>query len=110
MVYEGIATMYLAMPMSQQMLPVFGSCTVDGKKISLKFPLSGVSFDLPEAPAENSKDMEFKMSGGKGELTLNISYKADMKGFVGAGKQDGQTVLSFVFYDADSPLKHLKML
>ena len=60
--YEGIAVMYMSMPMASQTLPVLGACTVQEKKISLKFPLSGVSFDLPEAPREGGKDLEFKVS------------------------------------------------
>ena len=59
--YEGIAVMYMSMPMASQTLPVLGSCTVQDKKIALKFPLSGVSFDLPEAPREGGKDLEFKV-------------------------------------------------
>ena len=108
--FEGIATMYMTMPMASQALPLFGSCAVEDKKITLKFPLSNVSFDLPRAPSEGSSDVEFKMAGPKGEMTLNISWKADMGAFVGQGKQDGSTVLSFVFYKEDAVLKHLKAL
>lgn len=102
--------MYMSMPMAAQTLPILGSCLVEDKRISLKFPLSGVSFDLPEAPREGGRDMEFKMSGGRGELTLNISYKAEMGGFVGQGRQDGMNVISFVFFRPDSPLKHIKSM
>ena len=42
--------MYLSMPMAAQSLPILGTCAVNDKKITLKFPLSSVSFDLPEAP------------------------------------------------------------
>ena len=108
--YEGIATMYLSMPMAAQALPVLGSCTVQEKKIALKFPLSNVSFDLPEAPREGGQDMEFKMAGPKGELTLKISYKSDLNGFLGSGMQDKQKVITFVFYKEGSGLKHLKNL
>ncbi len=108
--YDGVATMYMTMPMASQALPLFGACAVDDKKITLKFPLSNVTFDLPAAPAEGSSDMEFKMAGPKGEMTLNISWKGDMGAFVGQGKQDGATVLSFVFYKEGSPLRHLKSL
>jgi hypothetical protein len=110
MAYEGIATMYMTMPMAAQRLPLMGSCTVNDKKISLKFPLSNVSFDLPEAPSETGKELEFKMSGATGDMTLNISYKAELKAFVGQGKQGGFSVLNFVFYKADSALRHLKAL
>jgi hypothetical protein len=110
MSYEGIATMYMSMPMAAQSLPILGSCSVQDKKISLKFPLSSVSFDLPEAPQDYGRDLEFKMAGPRGEMTLRIAYKSDMKAFLGQGVQDGQNALTFVFYKADSPLKHLKSL
>lgn len=102
--------MYLSMPMAAQALPVLGSCAVNDKKINLKFPLSSVSFDLPEAPTDAGKDLEFKMAGPRGEMTLKIAYKSDLKAFLGTGVQGGQNVLTFVFYKADSPLKHLKSL
>ena len=108
--YEGIATMYLSMPMAAQSLPLLGACAVTDKKISLRFPLTNVSFDLPEAPKEYGKDMEFKMAGPKGDMTLKISYKGDLGGFVGQGQQDGGNVLTFIFYKPDSALKHLKSL
>jgi len=108
--YEGIATMYMQMPMAAQRLPLLGACAVQEKKISLRFPLSNVSFDLPEAPQEGGRDMEFKMSGATGDMTLNISWKPDLKAFVGQGKQQGASCLNFVFYKPDSPLKHLKAL
>ena len=108
--YEGIATMYMTMPMSSSTLPVMGKCTVENTRISLKFPITGVSFDLPEAPRDGGREVEFKMSGGKGEMTLNIAYKADLQAFVGHGKQDGVTVLSFIFFRPDSCLKYLRDL
>jgi hypothetical protein len=110
MSYEGIATMYLSMSMASQALPILGSCTVQDKKINLKFPLASVSFDLPEAPSETGKDLEFKMAGPRGDMTLKISYKSDLGAFMGLGVQNGQNTLSFVFHKADSPLKHLKNL
>lgn len=102
--------MQLTMPMATQALPILGSCTVVDKKISLKFPITNVSFDLPEAPREGGRDMEFKMAGAKGDMTLNISYKSDLGGFVGSGKQDGSNVLAFIFYRPESPLNHLRSL
>ena len=108
--YEGIATMYLSMPMAAQALPILGACTVQDKKISLRFPLTNVSFDLPQAPQEGTQAMEFKMAGPKGDMTLKIAFKSDFGGFVGQGQQDGQNVLTFVFYKAGSPLANLKSL
>lgn len=108
--YEGIATMYMSMPMAAQSLPLLGTCSVDDKRISLKFPLTSVSFDLPEAPTEGMKTMEFKMAGPKGEMTLNIQYNTELKAFHGSGIQADSPVLTFIFYKSDSPLKVLKKL
>ncbi|KAK2146516.1 hypothetical protein LSH36_603g04021 [Paralvinella palmiformis] len=108
--FEGIAAMYMSMPMAAQALPILGSCTVEDKKIALRFPLSNVSFDLPEAPREGGRDVEFKMAGPKGEMNLKIAYKPDLKGFVGQGQQDGYNVLTFVFYKPGSGLCNLKSL
>jgi len=108
--YEGIATMYMTMPMAAQRLPLLGACSVQDKKISLRFPLSNVSFDLPEAPKVGGHDMEFKMSGATGDMTLNISWKSDLNAFIGTGKQGGFSVLNFCFYPSNSPLCHLKAL
>lgn len=110
MSFEGIATMYLSMPMAAQALPVLGTCQVSDKKMTLKFPLSSVSFDLPEAPYESGKDMEFKMAGPRGEMTLKLSYKSDLRAFMGQGVQEGQNVLTFIFYRGDNALKLLKSL
>lgn len=102
--------MYLSMPMAAQALPVLGTCQVNDKKMTLKFPLSSVSFDLPEAPYESGKDMEFKMAGPRGEMTLKLSYKSDLRAFMGQGVQEGQNVLTFIFYRGDNALKLLKSL
>ena len=108
--YEGIATMYMSMPMAAQSLPLLGSCTVDDKRISLKFPLTSVSFDLPDPPKEGGKNVEFKMNGPKGEMVLNITWNSDMNAFFGQGNQSGSPVLTFFFYNPTSPLKALKQL
>lgn len=108
--FEGIAVMYLSMPMAAQSLPVLGSCAVDDKKITLRFPLSNVSFDLPEAPREGGRDVEFKMAGPKGEMTLKISWKAELGGFCGSGQEGGHNVMTFCFYTAGAGLRHLKSL
>lgn len=110
MVYEGIAVMYMNMPMCAQPLPIMGQCTVNEKKISLRFPLTNVSFDLPSAPTEGGADMDFKMAGPKGDMTLRISYKADMSGFLGSGVQDGSKVISFAFSKPGTGLQNLKNL
>jgi len=108
--YEGVATIYMTMPMANQTLPLMGTCSVTEKKVSLKFPLSGVSFDLPQAPSETGAEMEFKMTGARGELTLKIGYRQDIQAFFGKGIQDGLVVMSFVFFRPNSTLRHLKEL
>jgi len=111
MQYEGIAIMYMSMPMTSDALPVLGSCLVNDDKLALKFPTSAVAFDLPEAPRENpGSPMEFKMAGPRGEILLKVEYKQEMRAFMGKGTQFGQNVLTFVFYRADCPLKNLKLL
>lgn len=110
MVFEGIAVMYMNMPMCAQPLPIMGSCSVTEKKINLKFPLTNVSFDLPAAPTEGGSDMEFKMAGPKGEMTLRISHKRDMDGFIGSGVQDGSKVITFAFSRPGAGMQQLKNL
>ena len=61
MVMEGFATMYMRMPMSSSTLPIQGTCTVDDKKVSLKFPFTGIEFDLPSSPKEDRNDFDFKV-------------------------------------------------
>ena len=59
---------------------------------------------------EHGSDMDFKMAGPKGDLTLRISYKADMNGFIGSGVQDGSKVITFAFAKPGTGLQHLKSL
>jgi len=102
--------MYMSMPMAAQALPILGSCSVNDKKISLKFPLSSVSFEMPDAPYEGGKDMDFKMAGPRGEMSLKIAYNTDLKAFMGKGTQEGQNVLTFVFSRSSNPIQALKAL
>ena len=69
-----------------------------------------MSFDLPQAPTEQGAEMEFKMSGARGELTLKIGYRQDIQAFFGKGIQDGLVVMSFVFFRPNSTLRYLKEL
>src|SRR5438132_963174 len=98
MSFDGIAAMYLSMPMSAEPLPVLGTCKVSDKKMTLTFPLATVSFDLPEPPFEAGKEMEFKMAGPRGEMTLKVGYKSEVRAFMGQGVRAGQNVLTFIFF------------
>ena len=63
----GFATMYMRMPMSTSSLPIAGECTVDDKRITLKFPFTGIEFELPSAP-KDIKDVED---------TFKVDFKVD---------------------------------
>lgn len=107
--YDGFATMYMRMPMSTSTLPVQGSCTVDDRRITLKFPFTGIEFDLPGTPKENRNDFDFKIRGARGDMTMTISYVAELKAFTGVGRQDedDMPVLTFCFFPVESPLSRL---
>jgi hypothetical protein len=59
--FDGEATMYMRMPLSTSTLPVEGTCMVEGKKLTLRFPFTGIEFDLPMAPADVCADFDFKI-------------------------------------------------
>ena len=109
MVYEGFATMYMRMPMSTSTLPINGTCTVDDKRITLKFPFTGIEFDLPSSPKEGRNDFDFKIRGARGDMTMTIGYIAELKCFTGTGRQEEEDspVLTFFFFPDDSPMRHL---
>jgi len=50
--FDGFATMYMRMPMSTTSLPIQGQCTVDDRRLTLKFPFTGIEFELPSSPAD----------------------------------------------------------
>jgi len=106
---EGFATMYMRMPMSSSTLPIGGTCSVDDKRVSLKFPFTGIEFDLPSKPTEDRNDFDFKIRGARGDMTMTIGYIPDLKAFHGCGKQDEDDtpVLTFVFYPEGSPMNKL---
>ena len=62
MAMEGFATMYMRMPMSSSTLPIHGRCTVEDQKITLKFPFTGIEFDLPSSRKEGRNDFDFKVN------------------------------------------------
>lgn len=107
--YEGSATMYMRMPMSTSALPIQGSCTVDDKRITLKFPFTGIEFDLPSSPSEDRNEFDFKIRGARGDMTMTIGFIPELKCFTGIGKQeeDDQPVLTFYFYPSSSPMSRL---
>ncbi|ESN96304.1 hypothetical protein HELRODRAFT_163352 [Helobdella robusta] len=73
--YEGVAVMYLALPMSPLSIPVLGKCSLHARNLILRFPNSKIAFDLPKSLGSNLKtkenlelDQEFKMAGPNGEM------------------------------------------
>ena len=109
---EGFATMYMRMPMSTSSLPVAGSVSVDGKRVTLKFPFTGIEFELPSSPkdikeVEDSFKIDFmvKTSTG-GVISINIGYISSLKCFTGCGQQeeDNQPCLTFYFFSDKSPM------
>lgn len=112
MKYQGYATMYMRMPMSSSALPIQGTCTVDDKRLTLKFPFTGIEFDLPNPPKENRNDFDFKIRGARGDMTVTIGYVSELACFTGVGRTeetDGldTPVLTFVFYPDSSPMSKL---
>src|SRR6218665_541593 len=106
--YGGFATMYMRMPMSTSTLPVQGSCSVDERRIVLKFPFTVIEFDLPSIPDE--EDIEFIIRSSRGsDMTMTISHLPELKAYAGVGREgdDSVPVLSFYFFPPDSPLSLL---
>ena len=105
---EGFATMYMRMPMSTSTLPIQGKCTVEDKKICLKFPFTGIEFELPTSPKAGD-DCAFKIRGSKGDMLMTIDYVKDLDCFTGVGKQeeDESIVIRFSFWGKDSPMRKL---
>jgi len=115
--FDGFATMYMRMPMSTTSLPIQGQCTVDDRRLTLKFPFTGIEFELPSSPgdvvdsaATSVPDLDFKIRGARGDLLVRIAFVPQLRAFTGVGRQDDDTdlpVLSFCFFAHDSPLSHL---
>ena len=107
--------------MSTTSLPIQGQCTVDDRRLTLKFPFTGIEFELPSSPADvvdNSPttaaavpDLDFKIRGARGDLLVRIAFVPQLRAFTGVGRQDDDDndlpVLSFCFFAQDSPLSHL---
>ena len=101
--------MYMRMPMSTSTLPIQGSCTVEDKRITLKFPFTGIEFDLPTVPQEDRNDFDFKIRGARGDMTMTIGFVKELRCFTGSGKQeeDDSPVLTFCFFPDGSPMSKL---
>ena len=91
--------------MANQRLPLVGTCEVEGKKISLHFPFTNLTFELPEPPRETGSPMTFKMKTRQGETELKIQYRTDVHAFCGQGVYADQIIVSFVFYRPGSNLE-----
>ena len=109
---NGFVTMYLVTPMSQKTLPVHGDCWVDGCRVTLTFPFTGIEFDLPRISKDYQKDYDFKIKGAHGDITLTMTYNADLKCFTGSGIQDedGSQVLKFYYCSNESPMSKFPRL
>ena len=115
--FDGFATMYMRMPMSTSSLPIQGQCTVDDCRITLKFPFTGIEFELPSSPAAvlhgtltSVPDLDFKIRGARGDLLVSITFVPELSAFTGIGRQDDDAdlpVLSFCFFAPDSPLSRI---
>ena len=105
---EGLATMYMRMPMSTSTLPIQGNCTVNAKLVCLKFPFTGIEFELPGFPPAGS-ECAFKIHGAKGDMLITIDYIKDLDCFSGVCKQeeDDYIPMRFTFWGPDSPMRYL---
>ena len=121
-VYEGLAAMYLTVPMSARSIPVVGSCRLQNRKLYLAFPTTKICFDLPEVPKETLGHQDkpealevqqtFKMAGPKGEMRVCLSYDRRMKAFIGRGTEGDDRVkyLTFLLFRPGHSLTQLKEL
>jgi len=109
LLYRGFATMYMRMPMSNSTLPIQGQCNVEDKRVTLKFPFTGIEFELPSSPRENPNDFDFTIRSARGDMTMTVGYVAELKAFTGIGRlhEDDVPVLTFCFYPPESPLGRL---
>jgi hypothetical protein len=111
--YHGFATMYMRMPMSSSTLPIQGQCTVEDRRITLKFPFTGIEFDLPGPPREKRNDYDFTIRSQRGDMTMTIGFIEELKAFTGTGRMESGTeadeppVLTFCFFAPESPLSRL---
>lgn len=98
--------MYMRMPLSSSQLPIEGKCHVDDDKLHLKFPFTGIEFELPKL---EEKDFDFSLHAARGKMNIAIKYVEDLKCYQGKGtlEEESEPSLSFIFFDDDSPLNKL---
>ena len=104
-IMEGFATMYMRMPTSTSTLPLQGNCTVNAKLVCLKFPFTGIEFELPSIPSALS-ECAFRIRGAKGDMVITIDYIKDLDCFSGVCKQeeDNFIAMRFSFWGPDMVL------
>lgn len=98
------------MPMSSSSLPIQGQCSVLDRRCTLKFPFTGIEFELPAAPSEQLADFEFVIRSQKGrDMTVTIGRLPELNAFSGYGREEGddKAILTFVFFTSNSPLARL---
>ena len=110
--YNGTATMFMSMPMSTQALPINGTCDVDDKKVTLHFPFTTITFDLPDKPKEGSSDTVFKIVSKNCNLDVTVSYIKELDCFTGKGTDTkaNDDVVTFTFYKSSNPMAKLPKL
>ena len=106
---EGFATMHMRMPMSTSSLPILGECNVTERRVALKFPFTGIEFDLPREPKEDQNEFDFKIRANCGDMTMNIGYIKELKCYTGVGRQEENDtpIITFYFYESSSPMTKL---
>ena len=106
---EGSATMYMRIPMSTSTLPVQGKCSVSGKVACLRFPFTGIEFELPDVPSPGN-NFNFRIRGARGDLVMSIDYIPDLDCYSGVGKEgDDNIVIRFSFWGSSSPMTKLPL-
>ena len=113
---EGFSTLFMRIPMCTTVLPIQGQCQVRGRKVLLKFPFTGIEFELPsdlstgsetetpddppkcatssEIPSErqtgtdsdSDSELTFKIRATNGDMLMTIHYVQDLQCFRGIGK------------------------
>ena len=76
----------------------------------LRFPFTGIEFELPNAPSPTD-NCSFRIRGGKGDLIVSIDYISDLDCYTGVGKEeDGAIVIRFSFWGRESPMSKLPQM
>ena len=106
---EGFATMYMRMPMSTSSLPISGTVEVEEQRVTLKFPFTGIEFDLPVGCKDTKADFDFKIRGARGDMRLTVTYMRELLCYAGIGRsdEDDTPILSFCYYPKHSPMSKI---